>query len=32
MTEAAQLKPDVGRYGVWTGSPPTPEQAVEIEK
>jgi len=32
MTEAAQLKPDVGRYGVWTGGPPTPEQAAEIEK
>ncbi|MCV7281955.1 LLM class F420-dependent oxidoreductase [Mycolicibacterium flavescens] len=29
MTE---LKPDLGRYGVWTFGTPTPEQAVEIEK
>ncbi len=29
MTE---LKPDLGRYGVWTFGAPTPEQAVEIEK
>jgi probable F420-dependent oxidoreductase len=29
MTE---LKPDVGRYGVWTFGTPKPEQAVEIEK
>lgn len=29
MTE---LKPDLGRYGVWTGGPVTPEQAVAIEK
>ena len=29
MTE---LKPDLGRYGVWTGGPVTPDQAVEIEK
>jgi probable F420-dependent oxidoreductase len=29
MTE---LKPDLGRYGVWTGGPLTPDQAVEIEK
>ncbi len=29
MTE---LKPDLGRYGVWTFGAPKPEQAVEIEK
>jgi probable F420-dependent oxidoreductase len=29
MTE---LKPGVGRYGVWTFGPPKPEQAVEIEQ
>ena len=29
MTE---LKPDLGRFGVWTFGPPKPEQAVEIEK
>ncbi len=29
MTE---LKPDLGRYGVWTFGVPKPEQAVEIEK
>ncbi|HEX4557996.1 MAG TPA: LLM class F420-dependent oxidoreductase [Mycobacterium sp.] len=29
MTE---LKPDLGRYGVWTFGAVTPEQAVEIEK
>lgn len=27
-----QLKPDFGRYGVWTFGAPEPEQAVEIEK
>ncbi|WP_199253873.1 LLM class F420-dependent oxidoreductase [Mycolicibacterium mengxianglii] len=32
MTDAVSLKPDLGRYGVWTGGPITPEQAVEIEK
>ena len=32
MTGPILLKPDVGRYGVWTGGPPKPEQAVEIEK
>lgn len=26
------LKPDLGRVGVWTFGAPTPEQAVEIEK
>jgi len=29
MTE---LKPDLGRYGVWTFGTPKPEQAAEIEK
>ncbi|KUI16811.1 LLM class F420-dependent oxidoreductase [Mycobacterium sp. GA-1285] len=29
MTE---LKPDLGRYGVWTFGVPKPDQAVEIEK
>ena len=29
MTE---LKPDLGRYGVWTFGAPTPEQAAAIEK
>jgi probable F420-dependent oxidoreductase len=29
MTE---LKPDLGRYGVWTFGTPTPEQAAAIEK
>jgi probable F420-dependent oxidoreductase len=29
MTE---LKPELGRYGVWTFGAPKPEQAVEIEK
>ncbi len=32
MTDAASLKPDLGRFGVWTGGPVTPEQAVQIEK
>jgi probable F420-dependent oxidoreductase len=32
VTGPILLKPDVGRYGVWTGGPPKPEQAVEIEK
>ncbi|MGH3561953.1 MAG: LLM class F420-dependent oxidoreductase, partial [Mycobacterium sp.] len=32
MTDAISLKPDLGRYGVWTAGPPTPEQAVEIER
>lgn len=32
MTDAVSLKPDLGRFGVWTGGPVTPEQAVEIEK
>ena len=32
MTEGVALKPDLGRYGVWTGGAPKPEQAAEIEK
>jgi probable F420-dependent oxidoreductase len=32
MTDAVSLKPDLGRFGVWTGGPVTPEQAVAIEK
>jgi probable F420-dependent oxidoreductase len=32
MTDAVSLKPNLGRYGVWTGEPVTPEQAVEIDK
>ncbi|MBS9535630.1 LLM class F420-dependent oxidoreductase [Mycobacterium sp. M1] len=26
------LKPELGRYGVWTGGSPTPAQAAEIER
>jgi probable F420-dependent oxidoreductase len=32
MTDPVALKPDLGRYGVWTFGTPKPEQAVEIEK
>ena len=32
MTDAISVKPDLGRYGVWTAGPPTPEQATEIER
>jgi probable F420-dependent oxidoreductase len=32
MTDAVSLKLDLGRFGVWTGGPVTPEQAAEIEK
>jgi probable F420-dependent oxidoreductase len=32
MTDAVALKPDLGRFGVWTFGAPKPEQAVEIEK
>lgn len=32
MTEGPSLKPALGRFGVWTGAPVTPEQAVQIEK
>jgi probable F420-dependent oxidoreductase len=31
MTDPSLLKPNVGRYGVWTMGPVRPEQAVEIE-
>src|ERR1700755_2925112 len=31
MTDAVSLKPNLGRYGVWTGGPGTPEQAAQIE-
>ncbi|WP_111508542.1 LLM class F420-dependent oxidoreductase [Mycobacterium kyogaense] len=31
-SEGPSLKPALGRYGVWTGQPVTPEQAVDIEK
>jgi probable F420-dependent oxidoreductase len=31
-TDGPSLKPAMGRFGVWTGSPVTPDQAVEIEK
>ncbi len=32
MTDGPSLKPDLGRFGVWTGAPVTPDQAVEVEK
>jgi probable F420-dependent oxidoreductase len=32
MTEAANLKPELGRFGVWTFGTPKVEQAVEIER
>jgi probable F420-dependent oxidoreductase len=32
MTDAVALKPDLGRFGVWTFGAPTPEQAAEIER
>jgi probable F420-dependent oxidoreductase len=32
MTDPSLLKPDLGRYGVWTMGPVRPEQAVEIER
>jgi probable F420-dependent oxidoreductase len=32
MTDPSLLKPDFGRFGVWTMGPVRPEQAVEIEK
>ena len=32
MTEHQTSRPDLGRFGVWTGGPVTPEEAVEIEK
>lgn len=32
MTDAVTLKPDLGRYGVWTFGVPKPDQAAEIER
>jgi probable F420-dependent oxidoreductase len=32
MAGPIPLKPSVGRFGIWTGAAPTPEQAAEIEK
>ncbi len=32
MTDAVALKPDFGRFGVWTSGAVEPEQAFEIEK
>jgi probable F420-dependent oxidoreductase len=32
VTNPSLLKPDLGRFGVWTGGPVSPEQAVEIER
>ncbi|CAJ1508224.1 LLM class F420-dependent oxidoreductase [[Mycobacterium] burgundiense] len=32
MTDAVSLKPDLGRFGVWTFGPVSPTTAVEIEK
>jgi probable F420-dependent oxidoreductase len=32
MTDAVDLKPNLGRFGVWTFGAVPPEQAVEIEK
>ncbi|OBB89571.1 LLM class F420-dependent oxidoreductase [Mycolicibacterium peregrinum] len=32
MTESLSLKPDLGRYGVWTFGAVQPEQAAEVEK
>jgi probable F420-dependent oxidoreductase len=32
MTDAVDLKPNLGRFGVWTFGAIPPEQAVEIEK
>jgi probable F420-dependent oxidoreductase len=31
-TSMTELKPDLGRFGVWTFGAPKPDQAVEIEK
>jgi len=31
-SDGPSLKPALGRFGVWTGAPVTPEQAAEIEK
>ncbi|WKG04844.1 LLM class F420-dependent oxidoreductase [Mycolicibacterium sp. HK-90] len=32
MTESLSLKPDLGRFGVWTMGPVKPDQAAEIER
>jgi probable F420-dependent oxidoreductase len=32
MTDADDLKPNLGRYGVWTFGAPKPEQAAQIEE
>ena len=32
MTDVADLKPNLGRFGVWTSEPVTSEQAAEIER
>lgn len=32
MTDAVTLKPDLGRYGVWTFGVPKPDQVAEIER
>jgi probable F420-dependent oxidoreductase len=32
MTDGVALKPDLGRYGVWTFGAPKTEEAIEIEK
>src|SRR6185312_12329365 len=32
MTDPSLLKPNVGRYGVWTMGKVRPEQAVELEE
>lgn len=32
MTDTITLKPQLGRFGVWTPGPVTPDQAVEIER
>jgi probable F420-dependent oxidoreductase len=32
VTDVSGLKPDLGRFGVWTFGAPKPAQAVEIEK
>lgn len=32
MADTLALKPDLGRYAVWTFGSPTPEQAAEIER
>ncbi len=32
MTDLDTLKPDLGRFGVWTAGPVTPEEAAEIER